>query len=169
MQIPFSVEPRQPGGYLLPRTRSRAFRALADPFHSSGIDHIKLGTAIAAASERFKQQLPADAAWPDISDAAWKLRKELRISQESWGDACHMLGRQGAALCLIVTDQASQRSDNSVRQPPAYFRGMLNKARSGQLQLHKSIFGLAKRNHTHNQAAAKRQKKRDKPAQTVAL
>ena len=115
---------------------------LKDPFHTSGIDHIKLSHAIGAASSRFLAHLPSEPGWRDVHEAAYRIRQDLMISQESWGVACDILGRTGAALCVLITDRSSQRDENHVRQPAAYFRGMINRARGGELHLHKSVFGM---------------------------
>jgi len=111
----------------------------------TGVQHVKIGVAVNAASQRFRDHLPTtDPQWRDIIEAAAKIRVELDISQQSWGDACQMLGRNGAALCVLVADQGSLRIENRVRQPAACFRGMLNKARDGELALYKSVFGLVR-------------------------
>lgn len=116
-----------------------------DPVVSSGMAHVTLGMAIAAASERFTEHLPRNPQWPDIVEAAYRLRPELGISQSSWGEACEVLGRNGAALCLLVTDCATERASNPVEKPAAYFRGMAARARGGELRLHNSVFGLLER------------------------
>jgi len=62
-----------------------------------------------------------------------------------WEDACQVLGRYGASLCILVTDRAMQRPNNPVRIPAAYFCGMVRQGRAGQLRLHSSIFALITR------------------------
>lgn len=116
-----------------------------DPISSSGLAHVTLGMAITAASDRFREFLPADPHWRDIVEAAYQLRSALGVSQTSWGEACEVLGRNGAALCLLVTDRATERTENAVEKPAAYFRGMVTRARGGELRLHNSVFGLLDR------------------------
>jgi hypothetical protein len=109
---------------------------------------VTLKQALNAASGRFREHLPLNSAalsWTDMAEAAWKLRPELHISQQNWAEACQLLGRTGATVCLILTDQAAQRDKDRVMKPGAYFRAMINKARIGELHLHKSIFGILKR------------------------
>ncbi len=113
-----------------------------DPVTSSGIAHISLAMAIAAASERLQELLPPEPTWSDLIEAAYRLRTPLGISQASWGEACEILGRTGAALCLLVTDRATERTENVVEKPAAYFRGMINRARTAELRLHNSVFGI---------------------------
>lgn len=121
--------------------------APANAFHSSGIDHVKLKMAIEASSERFQTHLPFDPTWPDVIEAAYHLRNEMGISQASWGRGCELLGRTGAALCVLITDRARDRDSDPVRSPAAYFNGMLKRAADEQLYLHKSIFGQSMKRH----------------------
>ncbi len=118
---------------------------LPDPITSSGLPHVKLGMAVEAASERLAAHLPEGAGWPDLVEAAYRVRSELGISQASWGEACDLLGRTGAALCLLVTDRGALREVDPVLKPAAYFRSMIGRGRNGELRLHSSIFGLLER------------------------
>jgi len=108
----------------------------------AGVEHVRLSTALLAASQRFREHLPPDPNWGDVHEAAYQVRRALRISQASWGAACELLGRTGAALCVMIVDQATRREGNQVSQPAGYFRAMLNRARVGELHLHRSVFGL---------------------------
>jgi hypothetical protein len=122
-----------------------------DVVTATGLQHITLKQALNAASSRLRDHLPLQSGgltWADMVNAAWKLRPELGISQKSWGEACLLLGRTGAAVCLILTDQAAQREQDRVMKPGAYFHAMINKARSRELHLHKSVFGILKREET---------------------
>ncbi len=112
---------------------------------NTGLEHVTLGMVTQATSERFRDLLPTEPNWSKLVDAAYLLRRELGIPQESWADACHVLGRNGAALCVLITDQASLRRDNPVQKPTAYFRAMIQRAKRGELQLYRSIFGLLQR------------------------
>lgn len=112
---------------------------------SSGAEHVTLRQAVSAVSQRFRGYLPIDADsidWPSFIEGADRLRAQLGVSQVAWGEACAVLGRSGAAICLLVTDRAALRDEQPARQPAAYFRGMVNRARRGELRLHCSIFGL---------------------------
>jgi hypothetical protein len=109
---------------------------------SSGLEHVTLGIALSAASERLSVQLPKDPGWGDLVEAAYRLRQELGVSQQSWGEACGVLGRSGAAVAILVTDRAALRDDNPARAPAAYFRGLVTRAERGELRLHSTLFGL---------------------------
>ena len=84
--------------------------------------------------------------WNDLVEAAYAIKNELHISQASWSKACSHLGKNGAAICVLVTDQGAQRDKNRVMKPAAYFNGMIAKCEAGELHLHKSVFGLLKHN-----------------------
>lgn len=115
---------------------------------ASGGDHVSIAQMVTAASERYRSHLPLRSGtltWDDVIDAAYRLRPHLGVSQQSWGEACHVVGRVGAALCVLLTDRGIDRTDDPVRQPAAYFRGMVNRARAGELRLHNSVFGLLER------------------------
>jgi len=116
-----------------------------DLVSATGLQHVSLGQSLQAASDRFLGYLPLASRpmeWNDVVEAAYRLRSELHISQQNWAEACEVLGRVGASLCVLITDQGTQRAENRVTQPAAYFRGMVNRARAGELRLYNSIFGL---------------------------
>ena len=70
-----------------------------------------------------------------------KLKKAQCASEKELGSGMQ-LGRNGAALCVLVTDQASLRNENRARQPAAYFAGLIGRARTSELSIHKSVFGF---------------------------
>jgi hypothetical protein len=126
-----------------PDTSAQDERILA-----TGIQHISLEQAINASSERYQEHLFSRSGaidWQDYVEAAYALRSKLGISQNSWGTACIYLGRTGAAITLMLTDQASLRPDNPVRKPAGYFNAMIQRAQIGELHLHKSVFGILSR------------------------
>lgn len=79
-------------------------------------------------------------AWPDIVDAADWLRGELGVSKSLWGEACVTLGREKAAIAIAIVsakDPAHFRSS-----PGGYFHGMVAKAKAGELNLFRTVWGL---------------------------
>jgi len=114
----------------------------------TGLQHITLKQALNASSEKFRDHMPIEPRpmnWNDFIEAAYRMREELCISQSSWARACAILGRSGAAISLLLTDQAQQREHNPVAKTGAYFNAMINRAKSGELNLHNSIFGILKK------------------------
>ncbi len=109
------------------------------------LQHVRLEQLVLIASDRFKAYLPMTRGavnWNDIIEAAAQLRAEMFISHRSWAEACQTMGRTGAAICVLVTDRGRDRTENAVRNPPAYFREMIKRAGRGELRLHNTIFGL---------------------------
>lgn len=118
------------------------------PIAASGLQHISLGLTLQIVSERFAVYLPSSSqrvTWPDVIEAAYRLRPTLGISQDNWAEACQLLGRSGAAICVAIVDRSALRIDNRVVHPGSYFRAMIAKARGGELRLHRSVFGLLER------------------------
>tara|TARA_R110002072_G_scaffold7604_4_gene41189 strand:- start:2095 stop:3486 length:1392 start_codon:yes stop_codon:yes gene_type:complete len=122
----------------------------------TGLQHITLKQALNAASESFRDHMPManrPMNWNDFVDAAYKMKGELMISQASWGRACATLGRNGAAICLLLTDQAQQREHKPVQKTGAYFNAMITRAKEGELHLHNSVFGILKKEYGDMAAA----------------
>jgi hypothetical protein len=130
------------------RTQAGQETSQGDLMLATGLQHITIKHALNATSERFRAHIPMEQRpmnWNDLIEAAYRLKPELHISQKSWGDGCHALGRIGAAICLLLTDQAMQREADPVRKPGAYFRAMIDRAATGELHLSHSVFGILKR------------------------
>ena len=121
--------------------------------HKTGLQHVTLKQLLNVSSSRFKDHLPI-AARPmnhgDFIEAAYQLKGQLGISQNSWGYACMTLGRIGAAVCVILTDQANLREENRVMKPGAYFNAMISRAKVGELKLQQSVMGHLKREFSND-------------------
>ena len=78
--------------------------------------------------------------WDDLGAAAAAHASELGISPHAWGEACLMLGRQTAAIALIVIAVKHQRQ--LVAQPGGYLRAMTARSTTGELHLARSVYGL---------------------------
>lgn len=79
-------------------------------------------------------------AWPEIVDAADWLRHDLGVSKPLWGDACLSMGREQAAIALAIV--STKPASHFRGTPGGYFHGMVTKARAGDLNLGRSIWGL---------------------------
>ncbi len=78
--------------------------------------------------------------WPEVVDAADWLREELGISKFIWGDACTTMGREQAAIAVaIVSTKPAGYFHGSAG---AYFHGMVTRAKSGELHLTRTIWGM---------------------------
>ena len=121
---------------------------------SEEMGRISWKQVLASCSERFKEQFPMihgrPLGWNDIVDAAYGLLPTLGISKSAWIEACMVLGRDGAALTIMIIDRKAQDTSNPIHSPGGYLRGMTEKAKKGELNLHRSIFGLLKKREDGN-------------------
>ncbi|MBA4079950.1 MAG: hypothetical protein C0456_19395 [Hyphomonas sp.] len=81
-------------------------------------DEVSPALAASLASTDYRSLLPSDRApgWPDIVDASAIACRWHNVSQPAWAEACKRLGRERAALCLLVIDRnARLPSDHRYR------------------------------------------------------
>lgn len=79
--------------------------------------------------------------WPDLHAAAARLRHDLGIRTATWVEALDRLGRDGAAVAMLIT--AERQSRGEIRQSAgAYFAGMIVKAARDELDLGRSLWGF---------------------------
>jgi len=124
-----------------------------DAVSQTGLQHVSLKQLLNISSDRLKEHLPIESRpmnHNDFIEAAFKLTSKLGISQSSWGHGCLTLGRIGAAVCVILTDQANLREENRVMKPGAYFNAMINRAKVGELKLQQSVMGILKREFSND-------------------
>ena len=79
-------------------------------------------------------------AWPEIVDAADWLRGELGVSKSLWGEACVAMGREQAAIAIAIVSAKPETHFRST--PGGYFHGMVMKAKTGDLNLARTVWGL---------------------------
>ena len=77
--------------------------------------------------------------WPDVVVAADWLRGELGVSKPLWGEACLAMGREQAAIAVAISAKPAGHFRSS---PGGYFHGMVAKAKAGELNLARTIWGL---------------------------
>ena len=78
--------------------------------------------------------------WPDIVDAADWLRHDLGVSKSLWGEACVAMGREAAAIALAIV--SAKPAEHFTSSAGGYFHGMVTKAKAGQLNLARTVWGL---------------------------
>jgi replication initiation protein RepC len=78
--------------------------------------------------------------WRDIVDAADWLRGEMGISRPLWGEACIAMGRECAAVAVALV--SARPPEHFRTSPGGYFHGMVAKAKAGELNLARTIWGL---------------------------
>jgi replication initiation protein RepC len=82
-------------------------------------------------------------AWPAIVDAADWLRGELGVSKSLWGEACLAMGREEAAIAVAIV--SAKPAGHFRSSPGGYFHGMVARAKAGELNLARTIWGLRAR------------------------
>ncbi len=82
----------------------------------------------------------ASPAWPDIVDAADWLRGDLGVSKSLWGEACLTMGREEAAIAIAIV--SAKPAEHFRSTPGGYFHGMVAKAKLGELNLARTVWGL---------------------------
>jgi replication initiation protein RepC len=86
----------------------------------------------------------SDPTWPEIVDAASFLRSDLDVSKPLWGEACIAMGREQAAIAIAIVstkDPAHFRTTAG-----GYFHGMVIKAKAGELNLDRTLWGMRRAN-----------------------
>jgi replication initiation protein RepC len=81
--------------------------------------------------------------WPAVVDAADWLRGELGVSKSLWGEACLVMGREEAAIAVAIV--SAKPAGHFRSSPGGYFHGMLAKAKTGELNLARTIWALRAR------------------------
>jgi replication initiation protein RepC len=79
-------------------------------------------------------------AWLEIVDAADWLRGELDVTKSLWGDACIAMGCEQAAIAIAIVSAKPEAHFRST--PGGYFHGMVTKAKTGDLNLARTVWGL---------------------------
>jgi replication initiation protein RepC len=78
--------------------------------------------------------------WPDVVEAADWLRGELGVSKPLWGEACLAMGREEAVIAVAIV--SAKPAGHFRTSPGGYFHGMVAKAKAGELNLARTIWGL---------------------------
>jgi replication initiation protein RepC len=96
---------------------------------------------------KLKCYLPTpDPTWPQVVDAAAFLRADLDVSKSLWGEACLTMGREQAAIAISIVstkDPAHFRTSAG-----GYFHGMVAKAKAGELNLDRTLWGMRRAGQT---------------------
>jgi len=121
----------------------------ASKVHPDGLSFDVIQPALCAASPEFVQAFSRapGTQWQRMSYAATAVLRPLGIHVSAWKDAVEMIGEERAALCVLVADAKHRLPDDHpkhVRSPGGYLRMMSKKDRVGELNVERSIFGLAK-------------------------
>lgn len=96
--------------------------------------------ALELASEEYRMLVSAhgDPGWPSLIDASRQTASWLGIGQRTWGKACSVLGRERAALCVLVIDRNVRLQSGhryQARHPGKCLSGMMRQAVGGGFNL----------------------------------
>lgn len=85
--------------------------------------------------------------WDDLHRAAGKIRGIAGISEDAWNATQRILGPAAGAAALALVFE--KHSNGEVKSPGGYLRGMIEKARAGELHLDRSFYGRLSEVRTH--------------------
>jgi replication initiation protein RepC len=96
--------------------------------------------ALELASEEYRliASLHGDSGWPNLIEASRQTASRLGIGQRTWGKACTLLGRERAALCVLVIDRNVRLQSGHrylARHPGKCLSGMMRQAVGGGFNL----------------------------------
>ena len=120
------------------------------PKPSMGVEHLTTSMLISVASDSFKNKIPRYGralAPEDLVEAARVTCAEIGINRYVWNEAVQVMGAFAAATSVMITDVNQQHPERPVLNPGGFLRGMIKTAKAGELQLHRSVFGIMERDH----------------------
>ena len=120
---------------------------------STGVEHLEIQQVINAAGDNFIaciQPSGHKVSLSDIVDAAARHCHSLGIHKTAWADACSIMGRTAAAIAIIIIDRNTEHPEFPIKNPGGVLRSMTARAMTGDLHLHRSIFGILDRNNHSN-------------------
>jgi replication initiation protein RepC len=85
-----------------------------------------------------------DPTWAELVDAAAFLRADLDVSKSLWGEACLVLGREKAAVAIAIV--SAKDPEHFRTTAGGYFHGMVAKAKAGELNLDRTLWGMRRAN-----------------------
>ncbi|HTO34179.1 MAG TPA: plasmid replication protein RepC [Pararhizobium sp.] len=81
--------------------------------------------------------------WSTLGRSGETLRRMIGLSEAGWADGQKRVGIYAAAAILATVVEKSIRDPDQISKPGGYFRAMIDRAVEGQLNLERSLFGLA--------------------------
>ena len=113
---------------------------------AGGVDcgerHLQPGRVADAASGRFRELAGSDPGWRALRYAAEVRRAEMCIHDRAWYLAVRTLGGRAAAVLVAVIDGRCEEKAGFVWNPAGFVVACARLARTGDLHLHKSVWGL---------------------------
>lgn len=104
--------------------------------------------ALALASPAYREmvRMRGDATWPNLIEASRQSASLLGISQATWGRACQQIGRERAAICILIVERNAQLNRGHpylARHPAKCVAGMLRSAAGNGFNLSGLLHSVA--------------------------
>ncbi|MCY4608078.1 MAG: replication initiation protein RepC [bacterium] len=115
---------------------------LIDPEGDFGVRHLQPGRVAAVASPAFRRIVGDDPGWRELGWAVQQQRLALGIRDTAWRRAVDVLGIRAAAVLVAVIDGRCQDKASFVWNPSGFVAGCVKRAETGDLHLHRSVWGL---------------------------
>lgn len=81
----------------------------------------------------------------DLIEAAHDMLPLLGINYSAWAEAAHLMGQEGAALCVLILDANRDHPTAPVKNPGGTLRAMTRIFEAGKLNIVGSLIGLSRR------------------------
>lgn len=120
---------------------------------NTGIHHVRFEQVMAIASPLMAQMIVDEAGqgranWSALDRAAATAAGYLGVNASLWSRMRAEIGPAAAALSIVIAERRITDPNNPVNSPGGFVRAMLNRAKTGDLHLHRSVFGLIKRDQS---------------------
>jgi len=110
----------------------------------TGLDHVTIEMAMAAAPEDWRRELAASGTvtWSAFVAVAHSRCVLLGVNADAWHCAVAVLGRSGAAILVMIADANHVERGGAVRSAGGWVRAVTRRAQLGEANLCRSVFGL---------------------------
>jgi hypothetical protein len=129
-----------PEAIAAPESQRRSYTKICGAHAADAVSKLTPAMAYSAASKGYQQLIDAlgGPAWCNLIEASSRRLPELGITQNTWGRACQHLGRERAALCVLVIDRNHHLPVDHPyrpRSPGRCLSGLIRKASAMSINL----------------------------------
>lgn len=112
-----------------------------------GLEHINLRMMLALMPEDWQVAIEryGRADWNSFTNVAYEKAASAGISPAAWATAQAAIGRQGAAVLVLIALADACDRGGKIHNPGGWVRRMAERAELGIAQIHRSVFGLLNR------------------------
>ncbi|WP_068313840.1 plasmid replication protein RepC [Polycladidibacter hongkongensis] len=143
---PISIPKREqaPAERAFENEHSRNFQA--NPADQSQVDHLEHLSLplLAQGLEQLQETLGISiTSWQALAEQQQQMALLIGLSSGALAQAQNQVGGYLASAILAVTCEKALRDPLAIARPGGYFRACVDRARTGNLALHRTLFGLA--------------------------